>query len=89
VSFVFRSAVVRGSMGLVLVLLAACSASSTSDAAGPSLPAETPPAATTQPAATPPLPEVLDFAAPKLAGGTVRGADYRGADLAIWFWAPW
>ncbi len=36
-----------------------------------------------------PVPEVLDFTAPLLGGGTVNGASYAGKDLAIWFWAPW
>jgi hypothetical protein len=44
-------------------------------------------AAPTAPATT--VPEILDFSAPALGGGTVEGADYAGADLAIWFWAPW
>jgi len=33
--------------------------------------------------------DILDFAAPKLGGGTIQGSDYAGQDLAIWFWAPW
>jgi hypothetical protein len=41
---------------------------------------------TGQPAATP---EILDFEAPLLGGGTLRGADYAGKDVAFWFWAPW
>ena len=35
------------------------------------------------------VPEVLDFTAPLLGGGTLHGADYAGQDVAIWFWAPW
>jgi len=31
----------------------------------------------------------LDFTAPAVDGSTVRGADYAGRALAIWFWAPW
>ena len=34
-------------------------------------------------------PEVLDFEAPLLDGGTLRGADLAGKDVAFWFWAPW
>ena len=34
-------------------------------------------------------PEVLDFEAPLLGGGTIRGADLAGQDVAFWFWAPW
>ena len=35
------------------------------------------------------VPKILDFTAPLLSGGTFRGADYRGRDVALWFWAPW
>ncbi len=35
------------------------------------------------------VPDVLDFTAPRLGGGTIDGAQYAGAPLAIWFWAPW
>lgn len=35
------------------------------------------------------IPEILEFEAPLLGGGTLRGADYAGKDVAFWFWAPW
>ncbi len=35
------------------------------------------------------VPEVLNFSAPSLGGGSVSGSDYVGKDVAIWFWAPW
>lgn len=35
------------------------------------------------------VPDVLDFTAPRLGGGTIEGAQYAGSPLAIWFWAPW
>jgi hypothetical protein len=35
------------------------------------------------------VPEVLDFQAPLLDGGTFRGASLTGKDVAFWFWAPW
>jgi hypothetical protein len=35
------------------------------------------------------VPELLDFEAPLLDGGTFRGADVAGKDVAFWFWAPW
>jgi hypothetical protein len=35
------------------------------------------------------VPDLLRFEAPGLDGNRVRGADYAGRDLAIWFWAPW
>jgi hypothetical protein len=34
-------------------------------------------------------PEVLAFEAPLLDGGTFRGEDLAGTDVAFWFWAPW
>jgi hypothetical protein len=63
----------------VLALAAAgCSQAGTSGADGP-------PATS----ASPGVAELLDFTAPVLGGGTLRGADYAGKDVAIWFWAPW
>ena len=32
---------------------------------------------------------VMRFEAANLAGGVIRGADYAGKDVALWFWAPW
>ena len=40
-------------------------------------------------ASSPEVPEVLDFEAPLLGGGTFRGANLAGKDVAFWFWAPW
>ena len=34
-------------------------------------------------------PEALAFEAPLLEGGTFRGEDLAGTDVAFWFWAPW
>jgi hypothetical protein len=33
--------------------------------------------------------EVLDFTLPAVDGGQIRGRDYAGKALALWFWAPW
>ena len=54
--------------------------------------------ATTSPAATAPpttttssaavVPVLLDFEAPLVGGGTIRGADLAGRDTLFWFWAP-
>lgn len=41
------------------------------------------------PATAAAIPEILEFEAPLLDGGTFRGADYAGKDVAFWFWAPW
>jgi hypothetical protein len=35
------------------------------------------------------VPHELQFTVPRLGGGTVRGADFAGQDLVMWFWAPW
>lgn len=34
-------------------------------------------------------PEVLDFTAATVDGGTLEGSDLAGADVALWFLAPW
>ena len=54
--------------------------------------------ATTSPVATAPpttttsstavVPVLLDFEAPLVGGGTIRGADLAGRDTLFWFWAP-
>jgi len=36
-----------------------------------------------------PIPEILDFEAPLVGGGTLAGAELAGAPVAVWFWAPW
>ena len=38
---------------------------------------------------TPPATRELRFTAPALGGGQIRGRDFAGQDLVIWFWAPW
>jgi hypothetical protein len=35
------------------------------------------------------VPEVLEFEAPLLDGGTFDGRSLAGKDVAFWFWAPW
>jgi hypothetical protein len=76
----------RFHVGLVVLatLLVACGGSR------PVEPARSPVAGST--GATGPTastPEILRFRAPELSGGVLRGADYAGRDLALWFWAPW
>lgn len=34
------------------------------------------------------VPEVLQFSAPLVGGGTFDGAAVAGTPLALWFWAP-
>ncbi len=38
---------------------------------------------------TPKVATALDFTLPGVTGPQVRGADYAGKSLALWFWAPW
>ncbi len=33
--------------------------------------------------------DALDFSATTVGGGEIRGADYAGSPLIVWFWAPW
>jgi hypothetical protein len=73
---------------LILLLVAAACARAPVD--------ERPPAAAGSPSSTsrsqgapPEAAKVLRFEAPRLGGGVLRGADYAGKDVAIWFWAPW
>lgn len=87
--------------GVALALLASACASGSSGPETPSpsgdrvtsAPAISPPAtgdagagATTPPAA---VPDVLDFEAALVGGGTLEGAELAGAPVAVWFWAPW
>ena len=77
-------------VGVLAVVAAACTSTGTapSGVAGSPTTASASPARASS-ATAEPLPEVLDFSAPQLGGGTVDGARYAGKDLAIWFWAPW
>ena len=77
---------------LMALAAAACGGGSGDTAAPSSRTPFAPPATTaTQGGGTAPaaVPEVLDFTADRLGGGTIEGAQYAGAPLAIWFWAPW
>lgn len=58
------------------------SSSATGVASGPGSSSGSPTSATE-------IPEILEFEAPLLGGGTFRGADHAGKDVAFWFWAPW
>lgn len=71
------------------VLTVACSGSA---GAGSGPGSDTPPSGTptgSTASQAPEVPEVLDFEAPLLGGGTFRGAHLAGKDVAFWFWAPW
>jgi hypothetical protein len=75
------------------LLAAACGGGITTTTSGatPSSSSITAPGSSSPPAspsrAT--VPEVLDFEAPLLGGGSLQGADLAGKDVAFWFWAPW
>lgn len=58
---------------------------------GPAAPSPTTGATTPLPSASASaeVPPQLRFTEPRLGGGTVRGADFAGRDLVMWFWAPW
>jgi hypothetical protein len=73
-------------IGVLATVAVACSSTDPIAANGPTLSAD-PPSRSVGPSAG--VPEVLDFSAPSLGGGSVNGSDYVGKDVAIWFWAPW
>jgi hypothetical protein len=74
----------------VLILATSCARPVAEPASRPqpSVPGATSPAPTTSMSPSQVPPE-LQFTAPRLGGGTVRGADFAGHDLVMWFWAPW
>ena len=49
----------------------------------------TPTIGSPQPSMPGQVPRELEFTAPRLGGGTIRGATFAGQDLVVWFWAPW
>jgi hypothetical protein len=72
---------------LLLFVTAGCA-----EAPTPLEPPPTGSGTTTSPPAISEAPEparVLRFEAPNLTGGVIRGVDYAGKDVALWFWAPW
>jgi hypothetical protein len=68
-----------GALALLALVVSACSQAGTSASDG------TPSASAPSGAVV----DLLDFTAPLVGGGTLRGSDYVGKDVAIWFWAPW
>ena len=73
-------------IGALAAVAVACSSADPVTANGPTGTAVAPSRSVRSPAG---VPEVLDFSAPSLGGGSVNGSDYVGKDVAIWFWAPW
>ena len=37
----------------------------------------------------PSTPEILDWSAPLIGGGTIDMADFAGQQVLLWFWAPY
>jgi hypothetical protein len=77
---------------LVALVATACGTRAGTSDAGTSTasPASAAPGASDGPTdRAPVVAEVLDFEAPLLAGGTLRGETLAGRDVAFWFWAPW
>ena len=80
-------------VSLVALVAAACGTDAGPAETGttaPSPASEAPPASERPSDGTAPVvAEVLDFEAPLLDGGTLRGESLAGRDVAFWFWAPW
>ncbi len=76
-----------------LALTVACTEPMTAPASmsGPAAASPTTGATTPLPSASASaeVPPQLRFTEPRLGGGIVRGADFAGEDLVMWFWAPW
>jgi hypothetical protein len=47
------------------------------------------PTRTPTPEPSPDLTRILDFVGPAVGGGQIRGEDYGGQDVVLWFFAPW
>lgn len=85
----------RSVLALVAILLAGCGGAASPEGSG-GVAERSPqgPSAPTGPVAESPtpagsVPEALMWEEPALGGGRVRGADYAGRDVLLWFWAPW
>ena len=79
----------RRLVGLIAVALltAACGSSGGTDKGGTvKSPA---PSTNRKSTGTPALADALAFSLPGVTGPQIRGADYAGKSLALWFWAPW
>jgi thiol-disulfide isomerase/thioredoxin len=84
----------------VLLIAAVLTLSACGDAAGPSAGTDEAMTMPTVEATTPvresleapppvEVPELLDFTAETVDGGTFEGASLAGTDALLWFWAPW
>jgi hypothetical protein len=91
-----RTRLIAAVIALTLAAAACAEAGTSSLADDPTSPASSPSASPNGPKPTKTtaspgveVPELLDFEAQLLGGGTFRGADLAGKDVAFWFWAPW
>lgn len=76
-------------LATILVLAACAGPPETATPAPPSPEPATPGEGEETPEPPAEVPEILEFAAPRLGGGQVQGAELAGRDVALWFWAPW
>lgn len=90
-----RRALSARSVILLLVLFGSACASSVAPGStgGAGSPTASGPTAGHTPSSSPggpvDVPEILDFQAQRVGGGTFDAAELAGAPVAIWFWAPW
>ncbi|MCI0633365.1 MAG: hypothetical protein L0206_05520 [Actinobacteria bacterium] len=91
-----RRALSARSTFLLLVLFASACASSVETGSTGSTGSPTssgtrsaPPPSSVSPGGPAAVPEILDFRAPLVGGGTFDAAELAGTPVAIWFWAPW
>jgi hypothetical protein len=77
--------------GAVVLVATSCSRTSGGMASPPTPTSRTTPTIVSPQPSIPAgqVPRELAFTAPRLGGGTIRGASYAGHDLVVWFWAPW
>ena len=83
------------------LVLTACGGEQPTTETGPRMTASQPSASGTAPSPTmteetfssdlpvSPVPEVLDFTAQTVDGGTFDGSTLAGTPAVVWFWAPW
>ena len=95
-----RRRVSAGCIVLASIALTACGGEQPTTQTTPAMTTSPPSASATAPVPTmtgetspgrPPaaVPEVLDFTAQTVDGGTFDGSTLAGAPAVVWFWAPW
>ena len=86
----------RALVVLVLLVAGACGSDNPAAPDDPQAPttSTTPPTTAEASGATSPqprgaVPEALDFTAAAVTGDRIDARTFAGADVALWFWAPW